>query len=261
MSHTIEFPVETDEGYVAMPVVYEEVPDNASEEVARAYTTGLPPKEFRLIDITREKIPTPIDERGIVDSDLLIEEINKTIKPEYRWPGASDKHHGQWRRSDYAALQAWSPESYAYSFREMAPNKMLIPRIYHNWIHAVTLEPPMPAPEVMRESVREWVILKNFFESVQQTTQIMRIFDRERDRRQFTAEQEDMLNEELLRKFAGVIMHFEAVETIPLERWPFSPDMKLQIAAGKIGNLVLRGWQRRTRDVRRPDLQNLQKVA
>jgi hypothetical protein len=258
----IEEQVMTEEGMVTMPIVCEPVPDTSSEEVERAYLGGLPPVEFREIkDPSKEKIPTPLDERGIVDSDKLIQVVNETVRLEYKWPGKADKHHGQWQKADYVALQAWSPETHAFAFREMAPNKMLIPRIYHNRIHAVTVEPPMPPPEVMRESVKEWIIFKNFFESVQQTTQVVRIFDRERSRRTFNTQQEDILNEELLRKLSGVFLNLEALETVPIERWPFSPEMRLQIAAGQIGNLVLRGWQRRTRDVRRPDLQALSEVA
>jgi hypothetical protein len=235
-----------------IPVVYEEPPECVSDEVARSYIEGLPPEEFRLRSI-ENKIPTPTDEWGVVDADKLIQAVMQTVSPEYRWTGKSDIHHGQWCRADYYAMQEILPESRAVAFRELAPNKMQIPRVFHNWIHAITVPPPMPSPEVMRESVREWIILKDFFKSVQEAAQTSRLFDRERARRSFTEEQEGILTSELQRRMDGILMHFDALETVPIERWPFSPHMRLQMAAGCIGSLVLSGCHRRSMHVRRPD--------
>lgn len=261
MKEIVEHTVQTEHGPVMMPVVYQDPPEDVNEEVARSFVEGLPPEEFRLRSID-DKIPTPTDRWGVVNSDQLIRDVMQTIHPDYRWTGKSDIHHGQWCRADYHAMQAALPQSRAVAFRELAPNKMQIPRVFHNWIHAITLPPPMPEPEVMRESVREWLILQDFFRSVQEAAQTERLFGRERVRRGgFTEEQEEIIAEEQRRRMEGVYTHFSALQTVPIERWPFSGDIKLPAAAGRIGNLVLSGFHRRSMHVRHPDKLRLPAAA
>jgi hypothetical protein len=257
--------VKTETGLVTMPVQYEDPPENASFEVARSYVEGLPPEEFRLRPIT-EKIETPTDAWGVVDTDQLIRTVMGTVSPEYRWTGKSDIHHGQWCRADYVNKQHDVPESRALAFRELAPNKIQLPRVFHNWIHAITLPPAMPSPEVMHESVREWVILQDFFRSVQEAAQVERLYTRDRSRREangqtYSEEQEEIIDEERRRRMEGVYTHFGALQTVPIERWPFSGDIKLPVAAGRIGSLVLSGFHRRSMHIRRPDILRLPAAA
>lgn len=265
MKEIIEHTILTNDGPVQMPVQYEDAPENANEEVARAFVEGLPPEEFRLRNIN-DKIKTPTDAWGVVNADKLIREVMESVHPDYQWTGKSDIHHGQWCRADYHAMQFALPESRAVAFRELAPNKMQIPRVFHNWIHAITLPPPMPDPNVMRESVREWVILQDFFRSVQEAAQVERLYARDRARREstgesYTAEQEEIVAEEQRRRMEGVYTHFGALQTVPIERWPFSGDIKLPVAAGRIGNLVLSGFRRRSMHVRHPDKLRLPAAA
>lgn len=235
--------------------------EEADRELNRLRFT-LPPPEMRAEgfrnrdEILHNRIPTPLDSRGLVDVDALIRQVKATIKPGYRWPGYSDRHHTLWPAYRYGMYETFKPGTEAISFRNLAVNKIWVSRVFHNWIHLVTLPPDVPSEAAMRESIDEWVVMRDFFASIKDTTRIMRIYERERERRKsaenpLTDDQEELLGVDMRRRLGGVIMHFRNLEGIELGRWPISRDMGLHEAAGQIGDLVLRGWQRRTKDVRR----------
>lgn len=223
---------------------------------------ALPPTELRaqgfrnLEEIMQNRFPTPVDERGLVDVDLLIEMVKSTVHPNYRWPGYSDRHHTLWPAYRYGIVQTFVPELDAVAFRNLAINKIWVPRVFHNWTHIVTQEPEVPPEEIMQESIEEWAIVRDFFISVKETTKIMRIYERERVRRAeagmpLTASQEEMIADDLRRRLGGVVLHFKGLEGLNLNRWPISMNMSVHTAAGQVGDLVMRGWQRRTKQVRR----------
>lgn len=113
---------------------------------------NMPPIDYRKIDPkTDNLIETPLDHRGLVDLDGLIKIVKDTVEPEYSWLSSSnDVHHLQW----YMALYRDHPDqTLALNFRELVNRKTYIPRVFHNWLHRVTLPPPVPTDEVMRYSV------------------------------------------------------------------------------------------------------------
>jgi len=115
---------------------------------------SLPPQSVRLYD-PREKgrIETPTDERGLVDLDALVERVKMTVDPEYHWESSyNDTHHLQWHAAFYSHFQM-SDGVDMQSFRELTNRKAYLPRVFHNWIHAVTLPPPIPSNEVMQYSI------------------------------------------------------------------------------------------------------------
>jgi hypothetical protein len=222
----------------------------------------LPPVELRLPgfktreDIIRNRFPTPLDRRGLVDVGALIELVKGTVHWSYRWPGYSDEHHTLWPAYRYQYVQAFAPETQAEAFRNLAENKIWVPRVFHNWTHIVTDPPEVPPVEVMSESVQEWAMIRDFFNSVRETTQKMRMYDRERARRKdkgtpFTKSQEESLAEDMHRRVGGVMLHCKGLADIDLSKWSISMEMGLHAAAGQIGDLVLRGSQRRTKEVRK----------
>jgi hypothetical protein len=252
-------------------VVYDEPPVDVSEEVTNSYIQGLPPYEWRLPQfrtrggIAENKIETPVDEWGLVDVDELVRRVKATMLPGYTWGGGSDRHHIGWPHAGYTAADASEADNIANSFRDLPMNKIWIPRIFHNWIHVVTSPPPMPSREVMSAYIDEWLVVRGFFNSVRDTMTTMRYYERIRLERAkegnaFTTEQERLLKEDLLRRFGGITLHAKLLEDMPLERWPISHDMLVLTAAGQVGDIVMRGWRRRTKDVQRP-LEELQKVA
>ncbi len=128
--------------------------------------SGLPPQEVWLIaDPEKTKIDTPLDDRGLVAIPELIQVVKDTIDPGYTWPMHLSVHHlywqGWWYQSGFAG-------PYANAFRELPINKALVPRVFENWLHKVTIPPPVPDPEVMRYRVESWAVAKNLFKSVRQ---------------------------------------------------------------------------------------------
>ncbi|MEP7205081.1 MAG: hypothetical protein ABI716_02720 [Candidatus Saccharibacteria bacterium] len=113
----------------------------------------LPPLEYRLYNPDVDgRIPTPLDERGLVDAPELFQEIAKTVNPSYEWDSAfNDPHHLQWPNRWYLdevcnpATKAANP----HEFRNLAISKWILPRVLHNWIHKVAEPPPVPSNEVM----------------------------------------------------------------------------------------------------------------
>ncbi len=110
----------------------------------------LPPPDLWLYNPYAEgRIPTPVDDRGLVDMTELIKQTKKTVDPSYSWEsGYTDIHHLQWPNAEYA-YEPYSPAN-PHTFRNLAISKLRTPRIFHNWIHTITLPPPMPTAEVMR---------------------------------------------------------------------------------------------------------------
>lgn len=52
----------------------------------RQDTLYLPPRDLWLFDPeTDGKIPTPLNEYGLVDADELIDTVKSTVDPSYKW--------------------------------------------------------------------------------------------------------------------------------------------------------------------------------
>ncbi|MDB5161846.1 MAG: hypothetical protein JWM52_354 [Candidatus Saccharibacteria bacterium] len=153
------------------------MPGEWIEQVALAPALHLPPRELRYFDLqTSKRIETPLDEAtGLVDRDKLMAEILKTVDQSYDWQSAfSDVHHLQWPNRWYDALKKGeSPEeltgfisipnniSFPRKYYDMSPegqrfrninsNKVVLPRVFHNWLHIVSFPPPVPANETIHD--------------------------------------------------------------------------------------------------------------
>ncbi|HET6747195.1 MAG TPA: hypothetical protein VFH06_03760 [Candidatus Saccharimonadales bacterium] len=106
---------------------------------------------MRLWDEARdEKRETPLDAFGRVDLDGFVELVKSTVAAEYRWESPfNDVHHLQWPATAYMHYE----DPVAVEFRETAWRKAFLPRLFHNWGHKITHEPPLPSLEVMRHTV------------------------------------------------------------------------------------------------------------
>lgn len=135
---------------------------------------NLPPPEFRLHDPKLEgRIPTQLDERGLVDVLKLIDQVKQTVDPEFKWQSSfNDVHHLQWPSNQYAS----SPEAELNprEFRNLAISKIYVPRVFHNWVHQVTEPPPMPSDEVMRYRIEAQRVVLALFQSVRMGRQLTR---------------------------------------------------------------------------------------
>lgn len=217
---------------------------------------NLPPAEFWLAD-PNKKLQTPTDGRGLVIVDELIEGVKAYIDPSFVWDDKPDVHHLYWPRETYEALEAWS-KGYIRSrlFREVCANKIYVPRSFHEVLHTVTVPPAMPSPEVMRYYSEGWRVARSLFTSVKEVVRAERLNRRRLEREDLTAEEERVgrlvMEESLRRHFKGVQRHLGELCLVPREFWPLDPNLPTQLAAGQIGEPVLRGSQRQVKAVRRP---------
>lgn len=228
------------------------------EAPAPVWQDGLPPEEFWAITPT-EKEPTPTDDRGFIIVDDLVTIVKRYIRPEYPWPNIKDIHHLYYYAAEYQQVEQDSGGVIpSLRFRELAINKLLVPRYFHNVLHIVTERAPMPDTEAMRYRIQAWECASNLFASVRSATKTQRMARRLAERAADVNSDEqkkvndEYMNQQFLRHFRGVGRHLGALTLIPIEYWPFSPDMSARVAAGRVGDMVLHGRQRQIRSVLLP---------
>lgn len=120
----------------------------STRERAPRKEPSLPPEEAWLWRPEDGLIDTPVDGWGLVDPDELVRIALTTVDSEYDWTSQfSDIHHWQWPKRLY------TKSTIKREFREQTHRKAYVPRRLHNWIHFVTLPPPMPSYEAMRHSI------------------------------------------------------------------------------------------------------------
>lgn len=134
---------------------------------------NLPPEKYRLYSTeTDDLIDTPLDGRGLVDLDKLITTIKSTVVPEYNWTSKlNDVHHLQWFQSLYH--QHPHPEL-AIEFRGLVNRMVYVPRVFHNWIHRITIPPPVPEIDVMHHSIEAQRVAISLFETASQAMHLTR---------------------------------------------------------------------------------------
>lgn len=111
--------------------------------------TGLPPPHARLWHKNRdERLPTPLDANGLANLDALIAVGKTTVIEGFDWASPfNDVHHLQWPGVKY-------DDETAMTFRELMQRKTYIPRLFHNWLHYITLPPLAPTKEVMQHAIQ-----------------------------------------------------------------------------------------------------------
>lgn len=114
----------------------------------------LPPEEVRLYNPRQSGlIETPLDERGLVDVNALVRVAKETVASTFSWTSReNDIHHLQWSGRYYDVASAFV-ETDTKVFRNLVNRKVFVPRLFHNWIHAITAPPPVPSAEVMQYSI------------------------------------------------------------------------------------------------------------
>ncbi len=108
---------------------------------------GLPPREVWL-PLT-EKIETPVDDLGRVNRFQLVELVRATVDPEFSWPlDEGNAHHLYWPRAAYPCDQRRGDLHDPTVFRNRCNHMIRLPIMFHNWVHQVTVPPPLPSLEV-----------------------------------------------------------------------------------------------------------------
>jgi len=199
---------------------------------------SLPPREHWLVDILDTQLETPVDERGLVDPHQLVELVKSTISPEYEWPNRLSTHHLYWKGYWYgfpsAGLQA-------ESFRELPIHRILVPRVFENVLHKVTVPPDVPSEEVMEHRIESWSVAKSLFKSVRTVVQWEKRADQYLSLavdgpmpEGYTTEDEigrAILRDTVQRHFRGVEMHMERLHTVPSEFRLIEPDQQIGTSA------------------------------
>lgn len=170
-------------------------------------STFLPPRELWLHDpVSEGLLPTPTDERGLVDTDALIALMKTTVAPGYDWRSPfTDVHHLQWPDRWYPRDEQ-SLET-PHVFRNLSISKVVVPRIFHNWVHRITEPPVMPDDEVMSYRIDAQRVAVSLFQEVKNSKTAARR----------TGLDDAGLERLLMRRFDSFSEKFEQAKQIPRE--------------------------------------------
>lgn len=171
-------------------------------------TTHLPPRELWLFNPIeeRELLPTPLDNRGLVDMMGLIALMKSTVEQGYDWKSSfTDEHHLQWPDRWYE--RSMTADMSPHVFRNLAISKVRVPRVFHNWVHRITEPPPLPSEEVMHYRIDAQRVAVELFREVKNSKTAAR-------RRRLG---EDGLEELLIQRFDSFALKFEHAKQAPRE--------------------------------------------
>lgn len=215
----------------------------------------LPPPEAWLINPYKDKFETPVDDRGFVDVDTLVQAVKDTVHSEYEWPRKRSIHHLYWHEDWYRHPELGGD---GRLFRELPVNKVLIPRVFHSWLHLVTIPPDVPDPYLMRRRIESWAVAKDLFESSRLLVQWNRRAER---RMSFVRDNPDILPKRfngadiigstvlagmIGRHEGGMEMHLERLLGIPEEDRFVVADAPPEEIANELGKIVVPGVLKRT---------------
>lgn len=134
--------------------------------------THLPHPDYWLVDPEKEKMDTPLDDRGLVDPYLLVKNVLSTLSSDFNPKFLKDTHHLYWPKCFYPR------GTVDRQFREIAPHKVKVPQDLHGWIHRVTLPPKMPDTELVQHHVEFYDAARELFHAVRRIVQLQREKDR-----------------------------------------------------------------------------------
>lgn len=109
-------------------------------------------------------LSVPLDQYGIPRRDAFVTMALGSIATEYIWRGFEDAHHIAWPRANYQIGGKGQHQSKASQFRECESMKVRVPRQLHNYFHKVTLPPPVPSEEVLRQYLTEQIQVKALYQ-------------------------------------------------------------------------------------------------
>ncbi len=102
-----------------------------------------------------DKIDTPLDEFEVPDRVELMKRVMGSLSSRHIWTGDYDLHHVAWPRMNYAHYVDSEGERFGTRYRNAPSLRITMPRQLHEYVHAVTLVPKVPSPDVMRQYALE----------------------------------------------------------------------------------------------------------
>lgn len=214
----------------------------------------MPPRHFQLRDPTKwEDMILPeeyTDDRGLIVPSQLIELVKESVKPDYGWPRVFSTHHLYWPAAWYSFDDNPNPHYSSGAFRQLPIHKARLPRVFENWLHVITVPPPVPEPEVMQYRIDAWRVARDLFRTARETVRHERLAFR---RRAYIAANPEVLREEFNgidkigeeyiqdafeRNFRSWDKILERYEEIP-EEYRLTPiDQPVESIATNLGELV-----------------------
>lgn len=240
----------TPPGHYDESFVFPQNPLQAPDHTRSFFVQGgesawLPPLEYRRQP--DERIPTPVDERGLVLLPELIEAVKSTVDPVYVWPQGrqhESTHHLYYEKGDYPREDG--NEFDPYAFRNLAIHKVELPRVFENWLHLVAEKPQRPSREVMAYRIESWRVAKELFRSASSVV----LWEKHARRRQQYAPEEaaatgdlyaiEYMEEVIDRHLRGVDRHIDALQRIPPEFRLVEPANTPRDLARELGRFVRR---------------------
>jgi hypothetical protein len=209
---------------------------------------GFPPRDTWLVNPDTDKIDTPVDDRGFVDVDRLIQAVKATIDPSYQWPDKINEHHFYWEEEWYHSQLIGAR---ALHFRELPVHKALLPIEFHCWLHRITIPPDVPDPELIRIRNMSWGVAKDLFNS---SREYVRFEKRVRRRAELIERKPEILPvhfggidragqeyiEQMSQKhFEGIRMTLDRLDLIPEEDRFVDIDAEPHEIAATLGRIIV----------------------
>jgi hypothetical protein len=227
---------------------------NTPELIQPAATLWLPPRELWLIDPDKEKIPTPVDDRGIVDIPKTIEAVRQQVDPSYEFPAIFlGEHHFHWAGNKYSREPSTKWGIVPAQFRDLPPLKGDIGRVLENFLHLITEEPPVPSEEVMYHYSEAWRVAKNLFACARAGLKNEHLAKRQARRVELGLDvfpkdpnRENRVGKEYFGSIKSKIeqnrdKYLAELERVPPEFRLVSPNTSPKKVAERVGRLAMRG--------------------
>jgi hypothetical protein len=175
--------------------------------VVKSPSAAFPPRDMWKHDPEKDpRIETRLDKLGLVDPQKLIIDIKASVDPSYQWESPfNDIHHLQWWSGRYPALP--DADVNPNEFRNLAVSKLIVPRVFHNWLHRITEPPPVPDEEVMRCRIEAQEAAFALFKSIRGSKMLLR-------NKQIG---KHALQQQLIRHFDEFTTGLERAQSIPSE--------------------------------------------
>lgn len=175
----------------------------------------IPHPEVWLYSPRRPLLETPLDDRGLVDFEALVNLVRGTVDPAYDWSSPfNDRHHLQWPRRFYVDAPESKPNP--VEFRHLGIGMVRVPRFFHNWTHLITEPPALPSFEVMQYRIDAQRVAVSLFEKVRDIKRNSRA--RELGQEAYRV----FLSEQLSRGFDDFSRKFDVALHQPVEFQPIN---------------------------------------
>ncbi len=120
---------------------------------------------------TTDLLETPLDEYGIPRRVELMRMVLGTLSVHHIWAGEYDLHHAAWPGEQYRRIEDGN-YGVGARYRGSGSLKVRLPRQLHNYVHKITIEPPMPPLDIMRQYALEHGQVNRLYDTIKLTSYV-----------------------------------------------------------------------------------------